>query len=67
MHGTGTQKTCTCARCVTVIAKRRSPEKRRIYESGQPPTHLWFSSQAGLTLKSELDSTGWLVKDLEMP
>jgi hypothetical protein len=47
--------------------KKRAPEKRRIYESGRPPTHFWFSSQADLTLKSGLDSTGWLVKDLEMP
>jgi hypothetical protein len=62
-----TQKSCTCARCATVIAKSHAPEKRRIYESGRPPTHFWFSSQADLTLKSGLDSTGWLVKDLEMP
>jgi hypothetical protein len=44
-----------------------APEKRRIYESGRPPTHFWFSFQVDLTLKSGLDLTGWLVKDLEMP
>jgi hypothetical protein len=67
MRETRTQKSRTCTRCATVIAKIRAPTKRRIYESGWPPTHLWFSSQADLTLKSGLDSTGWLVKDLEMP
>jgi hypothetical protein len=67
MRETGTQKSRTCARCTTVITKSRAPKKRRIYESGQPPTHLWFSSQANLTLKSGLDSTRWLVKDLEIP
>jgi hypothetical protein len=67
MRGTGTQKSRTGARCATVSAKSRAPAKRRIYESGRPPTHLWFSSQADLTLKSGLDPTGGLVKDLRMP
>jgi hypothetical protein len=67
MHKTETQESRTCARCATVVAKSRAPEKRRIYESGRPPTHFWFSFQVDLTLKSGLDSTGWLVKDLEMP
>jgi hypothetical protein len=67
MRETKAQNSHTCARCTTVITKSRSPEKRRIYESGWPPTHFWFSSQDDLTLKSGLDSTGWLVKDLEMP
>jgi hypothetical protein len=67
MHETKMQDSHTCARCATVVAKSHAPEKRRIYESGRPPTHFWFSFQADLTLKSGLDSTGWLVKDLEMP
>jgi hypothetical protein len=67
MRGTEMQKSHTCTRCMIVIAKIHAPAKQRIYESGWPPTHLWFSSQADLTLKSGLDSTGWLVKDLEMP
>jgi hypothetical protein len=52
---------------MTVIAKILPPAKQCIYESGQPPTHLWFSSQADLTLKFGLDPTGGLVKDLGMP
>ena len=67
MRDTGTQKSRTCARCATVIEKIHAPVKRRIYESGRPPTHLWFSSQADLTLKFGLDPTGGLVKDLGMP
>jgi hypothetical protein len=67
MHETEMQDSRTCARCMTVVAKSRTPEKRRIYESGQPHTHFWFNFQVDLTLKSRLDSTGWLVKDLEMP
>jgi hypothetical protein len=67
MRETEMQDSRTCARCATVVAKSRAPEKRRIYESGRPPTHFWFSFQVDLTLKSGLDSTGWLVKDLEMP
>jgi hypothetical protein len=36
-------------------------------EYGRPPNHLWISSQADLTLKSELNPNGGLVKDLIMP
>jgi hypothetical protein len=67
MRKTETHNSRTCARCATVVSKSHTPEKRRIYESGQPPTHFWFSFQADLTLKFRLDLTGWLVKDLEMP
>jgi hypothetical protein len=67
MRETEMQDSRTCARCTTVIAKSRAPKKRGIYESGRPPTHFWFNFQADLTLKFGLDSTGWLVKDLEMP
>jgi hypothetical protein len=67
MHEIETPDSRRCTRCATVIAKIYTPEKRRIYESGRPPTHFWFSAQADLTLKSGMDSTGWLVKDLEMP
>jgi hypothetical protein len=67
MRETKTQDSRTCTRCATVVAKSRAPEKRRIYESAQPPTHFWFNFQVDLTLKSGLDSTGWLVKDLEIP
>ena len=67
MHEIETQDSRTCARCVTVVAKIYAPEKRRFYESGRPPTHFCFSFQADLTLKYGLDSTGWLVKDLEVP
>jgi hypothetical protein len=67
MRETEMQDLRTCARCVTIVAKSRAPEKQCIYESGWPPTHFWFSFQVDLTLESGLDSTGWLVKDLEMP
>ena len=67
MRETETQDSRTCAQCMTVVTKIRAPEKRRIYESGRPPTHFWFSFQVDLTLKSGLDSTGWLVKDLKIP
>jgi hypothetical protein len=64
---TETQDSRTCAQCATVVTKSHAPEKRRIYESGWSPTHFWFNFQVDLTLKSRLDSTGWLVKDIEMP
>ena len=67
MRETEMQDSRTCARCVTVVTKIHAPEKQRIYESGRPPTHFWFSFQVDLTLKYGLDSTRWLVKDLEMP
>jgi hypothetical protein len=67
MHGTGTYKACTGARCATISAKIHAPDKQHIYECGRPPNHLWFSSQADLTSKSGLDPNGGLVKDLIMP
>jgi hypothetical protein len=41
--------------------------KRRIYDSGRPPTHFWFRSKVDLTPKSELNLSGGLVKDLKGP
>jgi hypothetical protein len=67
MRGTGTYKARTGARYATVSTKSHAPDKRRIYECGRPPNHLWLSSQADLTSKSGLDPNGGLVKDLIMP
>jgi hypothetical protein len=41
--------------------------ERRINDFGRPPTHFWFISQVDLTPKSELNLSGGLVKDLEVP
>jgi hypothetical protein len=67
MRGTGTYNARIRARCAVVGAKTRAPAKRRIYGIGRPPNHLWISSQADLTLKSELNPHGRLVKDLIKP
>ena len=67
MRGTGTYHVRMHARRATVGAKTRAPAKRCIYGIGRPPNHLWNSSQADLTPKSELNPHGRLVKDLIKP